>query len=753
MKKSYPILLAAVMTGTSLGAGAVTPQMRQQASRCLGSSELILSWNRTDGAVAAFNRPGGGFAITAADGSLVGYSDSGAFDIVSAPAALVEILGNAHPAETPRARQLTPVEPLLDKIAWDQNDPYNLLCPVYYGSQRSATGCAATAMAQIMRFHNYPAHGQGKHSYTPDNASLGTLEVDFSQSEYDWANMTPTYGEWSTEPQRQAVARLMYDAGVAISMNYGSQSGAMSQDWPDALVRYFDYDAGVTMLQRAYLDAETYNNAIYADIAAGRPVFATGFTSAGGHAFVFDGYDAEGLVHVNWGWSGMSNGYFSTSWLTPSTQGTGGSDGGFNSRQFVITGIQPPVGENLASVILVSEEGLAATPSRVDKGTPARIKLPGKIYNYGWQWSATFVTALSIVDADGVEKLRGEFTTEPITLDNGKSVTTLTFPDLDMSGLADGEYRVYALARPVEGIRVERIQDRDLDFPNYLIATVADGSVRFTTPGMSELTATAPVVKGKIYSNSRALVTATLTNAGETSYHGAVAAALLDPATGKSVAKGDEFVKDVAPGQSLDIELASMLNAAPGTYNLVIVDRSGHTVSAAAPVEVLGAESGDPVAVKGADFGDNEHVNPLDVSAVATITAEEGKVFSGYLYLYIYVADSDEVAGSLGPVFVQTDDTGDTPVTFAGRFENGRPGHSYDARLVNGEAFTYVSPKDVARTRFTIDDNVSIAAPGADVTQDPVAYYSIDGRRLNAVPAKGLYIEISNGKATKKIAR
>ena len=125
----------------------------------------------------------------------------------------------------------------------------------------------------------------------------------------------------------------------------------------------------------------------------------------------------------------MSNGYFDTEWLTPSTQGTGGSNGGFNSRQLIVTGICPPVAENLTSVILASEEGLTAQASRIDKSTPAKIKLPGKVYNHDWQAEATFVTALRVVDATGAKVTESRFTTEPVSLAKGASTVGLSSPN------------------------------------------------------------------------------------------------------------------------------------------------------------------------------------------------------------------------------------------------------------------------------------------------------------------------------------
>lgn len=239
-----------------------------------------------------------------------------------------------------------PVSPLLCDISWDQTYPYNLMTPCYVGTTHSATGCVATAMAQIMYYHKYPAQGAGQKTYKPETLNQ-TITVDFSKSHYGWDVMTPKYDATSTDTARNAVALLMRDCGVAVEMAYGEQSGSMIDRWPVPLTTNFGYDKGLGYLTSTYYSQTEWDDIIRSEIDNARPVFATGFTDGnGGHAFVFDGYDADGLIHVNWGWSGMSNGYFRTSALTPPSQGTGGSSGGFNYRQGIIVGIQPPTDDS-----------------------------------------------------------------------------------------------------------------------------------------------------------------------------------------------------------------------------------------------------------------------------------------------------------------------------------------------------------------------------------------------------------------------
>ncbi len=293
-----------------------------------------------------------GFVVTLGD-AVVGYADDGEFDIRTAPPALVSILKNAagaDDADTDDNGQWTPVAPIAnDKgyVMWNQDSPFNDLCPEYAVGQRSPSGCVATAMAQVMFVHQWPKRGTGTHTYSPAILNGNTLTADFGSTDYNWDAMIPYYADrlhadgFTSEQSRAAVAELMLHCGVSVDMVYYTQSGATDYDVPPALVNYFNYDRGLAYRKREHYATRDWLGFIHAELEAGRPVLAYGRSASGGHAYVFDGMDANGFIHVNWGWGGMSNGYFNTSALTPPTQGIGGSDGGFNYSQRIITGIKP----------------------------------------------------------------------------------------------------------------------------------------------------------------------------------------------------------------------------------------------------------------------------------------------------------------------------------------------------------------------------------------------------------------------------
>ncbi len=228
-------------------------------------------------------------------------------------------------------RSGTSVAPLL-QTTWNQNCYYNQLCPMDSSGpcNRVYAGCVATAMAQVMRYWEWPNQGFNSHSYTCD---YGTLSVDFTTGIYNYDNMPDAVNYSTSASQKEEVAKLIYHCGVAVDMDYGPDgSGAYSSDVPAALYNYFAYtDNGSFVYQSSYSETN-WANLIKQELDNMRPVYYSGHGS-GGHAFVCDGYDENGLFHFNWGWSGSSDGYFELSTLNPSTHD-------FSSSQAAVIGIK-----------------------------------------------------------------------------------------------------------------------------------------------------------------------------------------------------------------------------------------------------------------------------------------------------------------------------------------------------------------------------------------------------------------------------
>lgn len=236
-----------------------------------------------------------------------------------------------------------PIEPLV-ATRWDQSAPYNDSLPLSNGI-RCYTGCVATAMAQAMKYFNWPAKGTGTLSYTWDG---NAMSMNLDSTPFEWGQMLDTYTTATdgSEAQRAAVATLMKACGYSVNMNYGSTSagsGASPFSIVPALVEHFGYDKGTELMMRDFYTIDEWNEMIYQNLATTGPVIYGGESAEGGHCFICDGYESDGYFHINWGWSGDYDGYFLLSALDPAGQGAGGSAGGYNSNQDAVIGMKKPV--------------------------------------------------------------------------------------------------------------------------------------------------------------------------------------------------------------------------------------------------------------------------------------------------------------------------------------------------------------------------------------------------------------------------
>lgn len=278
----------------------------------------------------------GGFVIASGDDrtpTVLGYSDTGRMDLDSLPDNLKYWLGFYEEqirsldksSSTPRAKRVatvrTPVSPMVT-CDWDQHEPFSNSCPTTIGGSRCVPGCVATAMAQVMYYHRKNSTREilaDIPNYTCNDGKVIVKEIK-AGTPIDWDNMVDAYGYYDpphTAIQEQAVADLMFYCGASVQMEYSpSGSGADENLVPTALVKYFDYDDGVKLERREnYTDAE-WETMIYDELEQGNPLIYTG----GFHAYVVDGHDGKGYVHINWGWGSKDYGYFLLSAATGSDE-------------------------------------------------------------------------------------------------------------------------------------------------------------------------------------------------------------------------------------------------------------------------------------------------------------------------------------------------------------------------------------------------------------------------------------------------
>ena len=335
-----------------------------------------------------FNAEGqNGFVIVSGDDRtipILGYADQGSLNLDKLPknakvwlegyAKQIEALGGASITTTPRRVIGTPVKPLLTSH-WDQGRPYNNLCPIGW-SENCPTGCVATAMAQVMYYHKWP---QG------EVASPGW---DLPATTFKWDLMKDDYDNSDTGESADAVAELMYYCGAAVEMSYGVWESSANVYATD-LINHFGYStAAKTVLRRSY-STEEWEGLIYNELKNARPVLYSGQSGqtdggySGGHEFVVDGYDDKGLFHVNWGWSGQSDGYFALSILNPYDKGTGGGtfESGFSILQEAIIGIQPPYEGEVAASPIVYDQGVnCESVSRTSTNEDFELEFWDRIY-------------------------------------------------------------------------------------------------------------------------------------------------------------------------------------------------------------------------------------------------------------------------------------------------------------------------------------------------------------------------------------
>jgi hypothetical protein len=346
----FSLSLIVLLVASTVSAADVSHrQMQQIAARQLSDIGITADPEclAATEAYAVYGSRTGGFVVMgkyADEPRVLGYSAS-VYAADRMPCGLRWWLGAVErsvdaSSPAPAAAKYTAVANFV-KTQWGQGVPYNQKCPKQ-GSTRTPTGCIATAMAQVMRYYEWPSQGQGMGSYTIGDATDQPV-YEAVDGIYDWGNMPIVPYSFSTRLViRNAVSTLMYDCGKASKMNYNTE-GSGAQDWDQALAlaRNFQYDSlSMRRCERFLFSEAEWLRLISSELQARRPVLYTGSSEAdGGHAFLLSGMDASGRVYVNWGWEGYCDGYYAIDALKPAESGHVDSD--FTEEQSMTIGIQP----------------------------------------------------------------------------------------------------------------------------------------------------------------------------------------------------------------------------------------------------------------------------------------------------------------------------------------------------------------------------------------------------------------------------
>lgn len=481
-----------------------------------------------------FNASAGkGFVVVSGDDrtpQVLGYADSGSLDVNNLPDNVKSFLQSyadgikylndnditaKQDVAMRRSATTHSVSPLLE-TKWNQAEPYNNLTPKWNG-QTTVTGCVATATAQVMNYYKYPEQTTVEipsYSYNVNNITT-TVPSVAAGSKLDWSNMLPAYTSSATDAQNNAVAQLMLYVGKAVNMHYlpASYGGSSATDASisPALKKYFDYSS--QRIMRSDYTLSEFEGKVYGEVADARPVIFCGQSSGGGHCFVIDGYDAsDGLFHVNWGWGGMSDGYFLLSVLNPdNTTGIGASTSGdgYTAGQSAIIGITKGAGtQTVKQALTVGNLTVSGTTmsARLTNATGSK---------------QNFDVGLAVCNSDGSVIKAFDYYNQIIPIEPDYSLSSDCDLSLSLSrlGLTDGTNYV-AFASKVDGTDEWIVNEptKDLvkvEVSNGKITSMA--TVR-ETPSVDNLSVTNWNFTGSKLAGNKQSVTITLNNSGAEYY-------------------------------------------------------------------------------------------------------------------------------------------------------------------------------------------------------------------------------------------
>lgn len=345
--------------------------------------------------------------------SILGYTDNAIEDNMM-PDGLAELLTTykrqyaalSPDCQTVCKSNLNKGERLLKTPDWGQWAPFNLRTPLSY-----PTGCAATAMSIVMRYHQWPVMGQGSKTHIWKDS---VMTADFEHTRYDWDNMPMSYDSYTTA-QAEAVSLLMRHAGIAVEMYYAAESsGARQSLVPGALTQHFRYAATTRLVSAADYDAATWEKMMRSEIDADRPVIYTGESTMGrgSHGFVLDGY-RDNLFHFNFGWNGSGNGYFAISAFSSTSTAFE-----FANQQQAVIGIKPLREDNCAPLTLECKgkyEGFYSDLTTLTADTSVSIHLSSLTALRQWNGKLRW----ELCDAEG--NVKEAFDSKTVSINGGNS--------------------------------------------------------------------------------------------------------------------------------------------------------------------------------------------------------------------------------------------------------------------------------------------------------------------------------------------
>ena len=543
---------------------------------------------------------GEGFVIVAADNvahPILGYSKTGSLEIENLPENLRwwlseydrqiswarinniaqsdEIAQEWQQSLANHLQTATPVVAPLIQTQWDQLPYYNEQCPYYTkykykignyyfgedGTYYTPVGCGATALAQVMKYYNWPQQGTGYKWYSTVNC--GKISANFAATTYNWDNMPVKLDENSTQTQIDAVAKLMFHCGVAMHMNYTPTESGIKD--PDSIVsavkKYFRYNPNTRTVRKAQYTETGWKAILKAQLDAGQPMVYTGMAPSpgkGGHAFVCDGYDSDDYFHFNWGWSGQAEGaYYSLQALTPSVGGAGAGELNYTDQQAAIVDMTPRTTANAANLQLNSDWNLSSTSIVYGGSISANVS----VKNYG---TSAFTGDISLLVLD---KNYNYFNSLPLktgyTLNPG-AVVSLNPSVQQYAGLIPGQYYVTLVYSNADsGLQLvgSEYHTNAAMFTVYYYAELEM---------YSDITITNASGSHEFLCNSETTITATIKNNSNTKFKGLIGLVLFkdDMSVGQDFGTITIDGSGIAAGGTKTISCVGTTTLEPNTYIL-----------------------------------------------------------------------------------------------------------------------------------------------------------------------------------------
>ncbi len=638
---------------------------------------------------------------------------------------------------------------------WNQSAPYNNDCPTVSG-QRCVTGCVATAMAQVMNYHKYPAAGTGSVSYTDSYGH--SYSMDFGS--FDWGNMLDVYqtGSYSTA-QAAAVSYLMKSCGYSVHMNYApGESGAVVNYVPQALTTYFGYDQGIQYVSRDFYEIGDWEKMAYANLRDVGPIVYAGQGPGGGHCFVCDGY-SYGYFHFNWGWGGTSDGYFLLNACNPQDTGIGGgTGGGFNSGQSMVLGIQKPVSGSVRKPLPLTQNGNLV----VEKSSDTRLTLSvngATFANFNY-FNVSGAMKAVFKAADGTLSYASGHSFQDLPPLYGYSSYTVTVPTL-----ADGTYQVYP-ACTIDGNSEVQYMQQPISGIRYWVMTIADGKISELTSApdshelvVSDYTALAPYHVGR-----NIALTVDVTNTGSSEVITTLQANLVprrtssDQAFGSVVATGPELTVDLTEGEKLKMTFNGALTwsngttATPGDYTLIIYDAGSGKILYNTDITLLAAVAAGTLSSSSfAVVPQNGTVDTMDLHFTATVACTSG-YFQGTLMTAIFDSQGkSNLMQHTVPELVALNSGESKTLNYPIEFPQGEIGKSYLAGLyyLNNNAWNQIGSTDF--TVLSLTTAIDEISDGSD--REAPVYYDLQGNRIDNPQPGHMYIRKAGSSARRVLLR